>query len=102
MKTEFEMSEDDLKDLLDACKPVPMMMLQCGTPNPPQENANEAWKKLGEKMGFDYMTVEPVSNKGQRFFIGGGVKDDPCRTVTQYHTKDGDFLAERDPISYTS
>jgi hypothetical protein len=34
----------------------------------PQENANKAWQRLGEKMGFDYMTVQPIPGKGQRHF----------------------------------
>ena len=34
----------------------------------PQENANKVWQHLGEKMGFDYMTVQPIPGKGQRHF----------------------------------
>lgn len=61
------MTEEDLRKILDACKPVPMIMLQCGAPSSPQENANRAWAELGERMGFDYMTVQPTG-KGDRFF----------------------------------
>lgn len=67
MRQQYEMSEDDLNTILDACKPVPLIMLQCGNPPSQQENANRAWKILGDKMGFDYMTVEPTGN-GNRFF----------------------------------
>lgn len=35
--------------------------------------------------------IETVANRG------AGVEGDPVRDVTQYWTKDGDFLAERDP-----
>ena len=66
-KTLYEMTEADLKKIIDACNPVPMVMLQCGPPPSQQEMANAAWKKLGERMGFDYMTVEPTG-KGDRFF----------------------------------
>lgn len=64
------MTQEDLDAILDACKPTPVMFLSGGTPmgSSPQENANAAWRRLGEKMGFDYMTVRP-SNKGDRFFI---------------------------------
>ncbi len=65
---EFEMTEDQLETLLDACKPVPMIMLQCGPPSSPQENANRAWAALGIEMGFDSKTVEPISGKSTRFF----------------------------------
>jgi len=66
----YEMSEDDLQELLDACKPTPVMFLSGGTPMGPsqQENANLAWSRLGEKMGFDAMTVQPITGRGSRFF----------------------------------
>jgi hypothetical protein len=67
MRKEFEMTEEQLKELLDACKPVRYMVIGGRPPRSPQENANNAWKKLGKEMGFEYMTVKP-SEKGQRFF----------------------------------
>lgn len=66
-RREFEMTEADLKGLLEACRSVPMIALQCGEPPSPQESANRAWCALGDRMGFDGMSVEP-SSKGQRFF----------------------------------
>jgi hypothetical protein len=66
--TEFEMTEGDLAELMDAMKPVPMLMLQCGTPTSVQENANAAWARLGKRMGFDPMTVRPSRNSQPRFF----------------------------------
>lgn len=70
MNKEFEMTEEQLAKLLDACKPTPAMFLSGGIPmtNTPQENANIAWKALGQEMGFDHMTVKPIAGKGQRFF----------------------------------
>lgn len=59
MRKEFEMSEKQLEEILEACEPVPMIMLQCGTPSSPQENANRAWDSLGAEMVFDGMTVQP-------------------------------------------
>lgn len=59
MRKEFEMSEKQFEEILEACEPVPMIMLQCGTPSSPQENANRAWDSLGAEMGFDGMTVRP-------------------------------------------
>ncbi len=64
---EFEMSQEQLDKLLDACKPVAMIALQCGTPRSPQANANDAWAALGRELGFDHMTVKP-SRRDQRFF----------------------------------
>lgn len=66
-RIDYVMSEEDLDQLLNAMKPVPMIMLQCGTPPSVQERANRAWAVLGEKMGFDPMTVRP-NGKGDRYF----------------------------------
>lgn len=67
-RTEYEMTPEDLAALMEAMQPVPMIMLQCGTPPSQQENANRAWADLGRKMGFDSDTVRPVDGKGTRFF----------------------------------
>jgi len=67
MKT-FEMNQTQMDALMAACKPVAMIALQCRTPSSPQENANNAWEKLGQEMGFDHMTVRPISGKSQLFF----------------------------------
>jgi len=69
MRKEYELTEDELNELLNASKPTPVMYLSggqsmCGSP---QENANRAWEKLGNARGFDYMTVQP-SSRGKRFF----------------------------------
>ena len=67
MRKDFEMSQEDLQTLLAAMKPIPMIALQCGSPGSVQENANAAWARLGEKLGFDSTTVQP-NGKGDRFF----------------------------------
>ena len=69
-RTNYEMTQADLDAILEACKPTPVMFLSGGQPmgGSPQENANRAWAALGEKMGFDAMTVQPISGKGHRFF----------------------------------
>ena len=67
MRRRFMMTEEQLERLLEACKPVPMIMLQCGAPRSPQERANDAWKALGKEMGFQHMTVRPTG-EGDRVF----------------------------------
>ena len=64
----YEMTEENEKELLNTCKPTPVMRIGNYTGTTPQENANNAWKALGSKMGFDYMTVRPVNGKGTRYF----------------------------------
>jgi hypothetical protein len=69
-RVEYEMSEKDLKEILSACKPTPVIYGSSGINlgGSPQQNANFAWAKLGKKMGFDYMSVRPIQGKGNRFF----------------------------------
>ena len=64
---DFEMTEADLAELLDAMKPVPLIAINCGMPRSRQENANAAWARLGTKMGFEPMSVRP-NGKGDKFF----------------------------------
>ncbi len=80
MRKEFELSDDQLAKLMDACKPTPVMFLSGGMPmhNSPQENANAAWSRLGEEMGFDSMTVRPVAGKGTKFFTA---TLSPCKGI---------------------
>ena len=66
-RVEYEMSQGQLETLLEACKPVPYMMVGNSVPSTPQENANHAWERLGKEMGFDSETARPT-NKGRRFF----------------------------------
>ena len=67
-RTNYEMTDEDLNRLLDACKPTPVMMVGGVPAKSRQENANNAWELLGEKMGFEYMTVRLISGKGPQFF----------------------------------
>lgn len=67
-RTNYEMTEADLETILNACKPVPVIMIGSYAPSTPQENANRAWAALSAKMGFDYETVQPREGMGMRHF----------------------------------
>lgn len=58
-RQEYTMTQEDLDELLEACKSPILIALNSGMPETPQEKANRAWEMLGQKMGFDGMTVEP-------------------------------------------
>lgn len=66
-RVEYEMSKEDLEKLLEAMRPVICIKIGDYVPRSQQENANDAWRALGDKMGFDFMSVRP-SEKGDRFF----------------------------------
>jgi len=67
MRKQYTLSEEDYKFLLNACKPVPYMVIGGVLPRSPQENANDAWEALGNKLGFDYMTVKPYGSNPKEF-----------------------------------
>jgi len=71
---DYEMTQEQFGEIIDACSATPVMYLSGGEPmfNSPQENANHAWKLLGDKLGFDYTTVRP-NGKGDRFFTAKSV-----------------------------
>jgi hypothetical protein len=62
------MTQADLDKILDACRSVPYIIVGGVGPRSPQERANDAWAELGSRMGFDHMTVQPISGKGNLFF----------------------------------
>lgn len=69
-RREYEMTDAQREALMAAAKPVPAMFLSGGAPmfDSPQENANRAWQKLAEELGFRWDSVQPVAGKGDRFF----------------------------------
>ena len=63
MRQTFTITQEQYHVIIEACKPVPLIMLQSGMPPSPQENANRAWEQLGKELGFAYMSVKPGGNK---------------------------------------
>ena len=66
-RNNYEMTEEDLKTLKESMQPVPCMVIGRYAPASQQENANRAWMRLGEKMGFIWDTVQP-NGRGERYF----------------------------------
>lgn len=80
-RKEYQMSEDDLQDLLDAVKPTPLIATNCGPALSTQERANAAWERLGDKMGFDHMSVAPIAWKSDRWFTAMPKQDSALRAI---------------------
>ena|SRR3990167_2720969 len=88
-RTKYEMSEIDFAELMTACKPTPVMMIGGSAGLSSQENANRAWKRLGERMRFDYMTVLPIHGKGARFFSAVPLEsDEACQERLEKEKKE--------------
>jgi len=67
-RQEFKLTPDQLATLLDASQPTPVIKIGNYTPAGPQQNANAAWRALGEELGFRPFTVRPVPGKDHAFF----------------------------------
>jgi hypothetical protein len=65
---EFKLTDNQLKKILDASKPTLCIMVGGIVPPTPQDNANAAWRSLGDELGFDYLTVRPVPGKDEHYF----------------------------------
>jgi hypothetical protein len=61
MRKEFELTQPQLDELLNASKSTPVMYLY-------------AWEKLSTELGFKHMTVRP-NGKGNRFFTAMTVEN---------------------------
>jgi hypothetical protein len=93
-RTEYEMTAEDLKGLLAAMKPVRAMMIGGTVPSSQQENANAAWAALGNKYGFDSMTVRPIAGKGDRFFTAVPNETEDQQAARIAKQKEEERLAE--------
>lgn len=67
-RIEYEMTEQDRKDLIAAARPIPYSARQRGDPSSPHRAIMAVWSRLADRMGFEVMTVECVPKKGDRFF----------------------------------
>lgn len=54
---------DEIIDKIGKAQNTPLIMLQCGARVSVQQVANDAWIALGERMGFDGMSVKPGGDK---------------------------------------
>ena len=93
-RVNYEMTEADLKELLEVCKPTPCVLIGGYSPPTPLENANAAWQKLGGKMGFDFKTVLPIPGKGNRFFTAVPLENETQRAEREAREAEEKRLAE--------
>ena len=62
----FELNDEQMDFIVEACTPVRQIgALGCV---PINEHIDNAWRKLGQEMGFDYMTVRPAPGYPANFF----------------------------------
>ncbi len=68
MRKKFEMNKEEHAELMKACQPTTCIMVGGVLPRTPQQNANDAWKRLADKLGFVWDTVEPVVGTSELVF----------------------------------
>lgn len=67
MRRTYTMSDEQFRLLMEASKPTPYMVIGGIPPTGPQENANNAWKSLGEEMKFKWDTAGPAGGDPKTF-----------------------------------
>lgn len=98
-RTNYEMTEADEKALLEACRPVPYIVVGGHEPRSQQENANAAWAELGKRMGFDHMSVQPIHGKGTRFFSAVPNENEVDRQVRESREAEAKRQREIDTLN---
>jgi len=68
VEKKYEMTQEELDQLMEACKPVPYMVMNGVEPSSPEENANRVWGRLAKKYKFDPKTPRPADGGNQFFF----------------------------------
>jgi hypothetical protein len=70
MRQEFEITKEEMEDIISINKSQPPVMKVGNSWSglDLQEKINQYWEILGNKYGFNHLTVEP-SSKGKLFFI---------------------------------
>jgi hypothetical protein len=67
-RKDFEMTDQQLKDLHAACRPIPYLVVGGVQPMSFKERIDNLWKVMGDSMGFDYKTAAPAQGKGEKWF----------------------------------
>lgn len=70
VRKDYKLTEEQHSALLAASQPTPVMYLSGGQPmyNSPQQNAIDAWRLLGKKLGFRGDSVLPIVGRDSYHF----------------------------------
>lgn len=74
-RLEYKLTDGDLQDLYEVCKPIPYLVVGGREPTRPEVRINRIWERLGRELGFDWRTVEPVDGKGNEYFTAIKIED---------------------------
>ena len=78
----LQLTQAELKTLLEATRPVPYIVVGSFEPRSQQQRANDEWRALGRKRGFDWETVRPIEGKDQTWFSAEVEVEDDTSSAT--------------------
>lgn len=68
MRKTFKLTDEQVKELLEAGRPG-MYLVAAGTePISPQERVNDIWKRLGKEQSFVWDSASPIAGMGIKYF----------------------------------
>jgi hypothetical protein len=65
----YRMTDAELKNLLEACKPVPYLVIGGIEPRSPAENAFSAWRDIAVRLGYKVETIESAGTGDDHDFM---------------------------------
>jgi len=100
MRQSYSLTDEQLKEIMEACKPVACMQIGGVGPSSQQANANRAWEKLGKEMGFVGDSVQPYG-KDPKNFTAEEIIPEPEPNLNEIRIRrDGDqWCATREPFT---
>lgn len=68
MRSTFQLSDEQYQRIVKASQSVPYILGSGGIePRSPQENANDAWRAIGDELGFVWDTAQPIGGSDRQF-----------------------------------
>lgn len=67
--TKYRLTDEQYSLVMEASKPVPLILLQCGTPSSTQQNVNVAWQRVAKEHGCKWDTIAPALDGDPHNFL---------------------------------
>jgi len=67
---QYTMTDSEYTELMEACKPVPYLIVGGRKPSSPRENAMHVWAKIAARVGCDCNSIAPANTGNNHDFMG--------------------------------
>lgn len=68
MNMRYRMTDEEIAELKEACRPVPYMVFGGMEPRSPRDNAMDVWNKVSARVGCKCDTIAPANTGDDRDF----------------------------------